>query len=403
MLRPAAILVLTPLIAGCSAPSSSTTTTDRSAQPLAVTDFAAARAVAPRTTPDTQRDDNAPVLVNQGPLTARVGAPTLPGSPGGEQGERVVIDRVVGQINGKPIYAEAFYRDSARRWIEESKTLSAREWSTNIQAFTERELYRQVREELLLAEFRSRLTEPQRQGVLAFVEGLRAETVREFGGSEQRANQQFLRDQGITLDDAIRNRAEREFIFQQLRNTISRRVQVSSRDIELYYNRNLDTYPPAPVATIRQAFSSAANEARVAELAEAFASPDPLPEGLGVTTTVTLDRAGPQATRFYAPDELNDAARSLTEGDSAGPIALGDNVWFLRLESVDRPEQRSLYDAQLEIEETIRQERLVEEEAVYFERLLARSNVSTINTMIARLLEYAIERLYQPGTPPEEG
>ncbi|MEM1423288.1 MAG: peptidylprolyl isomerase [Planctomycetota bacterium] len=380
------------LLAGCSSsPDTRSADTDRTPQRLDVADFADADATAPR------REAPAPAEPERATptrLTTSIGSPSIPTTGVDPSGERLVIDRVVGQINGKPIFAQEFYRASARRWIEESKTLPVREWSTNLREFTERELYRRVREELLLAEFRASLSEPQRQGVLAFVEGIRTGIVDEFGGSEQRANRSFLDDQGITLDEAIRNRAEREFIFQQLRGTISNRVQVSSRDIELYYNRNIDEYQPQPVATLRQAFAPADNQERIDELATLFASDSPLPENLGVVRNVTLDRGGD--TRFFAPDELNDAAASLRPGEHAGPVAMGSSVWFIRYESRTQDEQRSLYDAQLEIEETLRQERLIEEEAKYFERLLARSNVSTINTMIAKLLDYAIERLYQP-------
>ncbi|GAB4550065.1 MAG: hypothetical protein Tsb0013_11670 [Phycisphaerales bacterium] len=389
-------LLIVALLGACSSTSSTAPDAPSRSAQLEISAFSDPEATVARPSPP---DADETRVTASPPLTTRVGAPqTAPGTPAGEA---VVVDRVVGQINGQPIFAEEFYRDSARRWLEESRTIPVRQWTQNLRTYTEETLYLRLREELLLAEFRASLSEPQRAGVLAFVQGLRDEQIRLRGGSEQEANRRFLEEQGVTLDHAIQNQAEREFIYQQLRNTIARRVQVSSRDIELYYNRNLDEYQPAPTATLRQAFAPKDNPERIAEIDALFASPEPLPEGFGTVTRVELSPGGVAETTFFGPAPLNEAARTLSAGASVGPIELGSNLWWLRMESIESPPHRSLYEAQLEIEDTIRAQRLAEEEAKYFERLLARSNVSEINLMVAGLLDYAIERFYRSGEDDE--
>ncbi len=394
MPRPRPITLLIPLSAlalGACQSSPGAESSPRAAVTLSVADFADASATVTRPEPV----ETEPTRVASNPdLSTSVGAPGRDNTP--RTGERVVMDRVVGQVNGKPIYAEQFYRDSERRWREESKTKSQREWANDLSEYTQATLYRTIREELLLAEFRSSLTQQQKAGVLSFVEGLRKEEIRLAGGSEAAARRKFLEEQGIDLDEGIKNKAEREFIFQQLRSSIGRRVQVSSRDIELYYNRNIRQFKPLPVYVFRQVFTEKDNEARVAELTDIFSSDAPVPESLGIVSRVELDEGGVENASFFSAEWLNEHARTLRPGESAGPIERGDNLWWLHLDAIEQGPQLDLYDVQLQIEQAIRTQRFGEEESRYFEKLLERSNVSEINTMIEKLMDYAIARLYVP-------
>lgn len=361
----------------------------RPARTVTLNDFADPNATAPVVV-----QTSGPALrVPAGGFQSSVGAPTL-ADGAGATGERITIDAVVGQINGAPVYAEEFFRDSERRWREQSRRQSPRAWTEELQEYTNARLFNIVRDELLLGEFRASLNAAQRQGVLAFVENLREQRISEAQGSEQIAIARSLEEEGIDLDTAVQREAEREFVLTQLRQSIGRRVQVSSRDIELYYRRNIAKYQPLPVATVRMITIDADDPERLAEVNAILESGD-IPEDLGSTSDYPLEEGGMRAFSPYSVDALNDAVRPLRAGQHSAPVLIGERVRILRLDAVSSPEHRTLYDAQLEIEQAIRTERLLEEEQRYFLRLLERSNVSEMNDMLVRLLTYATERFWE--------
>lgn len=382
-----------PLLALLCACTGSTQAPVRPSVDLAITDFSDPGATVARPEPVAlaQPDSGATPAA----LNTTVGAPE-PATDAQPTGRRVVVDTVVGQINGKPIYAEEFYRESADYWREQSTRVSSREWTQEIAADSQSRLMTQVREELLLAEFRANLTKQQKQGLLAFVENLRKQAVSGAGGSEQELAKRIREEYGEKVDDYIKRQAEREIIIQQLRATIVKRVQVSTRDVELYYKRHIDEFRPQPLAVIRKIrLDQSDDQAR--DTLEALIAAGDFPIDGSSVDEIQLDPEGREATVFYAIDPLNHAARTLRPGEVAGPFEVGTGLWWLTLEELREQPQRSLYDVQLQIEETIRDQRLRQEESRYFERLLARSNVSEFQEMLAGLLEYATDRLYLPG------
>lgn len=323
-----------------------------------------------------------------------VGAPTVTGTA--ENGERVLVDAIVGQVNGVPVFAEEFYRDSRARWISAAERMPPRQWTTEIRNYTQERLFNFMRDELLLAEFRASLNPQQRQGVLNFVEDLRENIISgQGGGSTEQAEQWARENEGVSLDELVERQAEREFIIAQLRTAISNRVQVSTRDIEFYYNRNIEKYQPPAQAVIRQVQKLARDEDQIAAFNQTIAETGSIPDDEGQIVRVALKDGAP-AEELFGSEELNSALADLRPGRPVGPITSGSLAYWFELEEIDQPEGQSLYDVQLEIEEILQSQRLREEETRYFERLFERSNVSDMNEMISGLLNYAVERFYAP-------
>ena len=316
--------------------------------------------------------------------------------------ERLAVDQLVGQINGVPVYANEFFRDMDARLRAEAQRQSLERWLPATRQDIQRKLVDTMRDELLLAEFQTSLTPQQRVGVLAFIDDIRNNIRRGLGGSEQEAESSLLDSENMTLDEYVRSLAERQFILQQLRKELSNRVQVSFREVQRYYERNVDEFVPAPVASLRIIrVTGAAGASRVES---ALASGEPFAEvaaresawrpDAGNLHEVEVDRAGLAATTFFRPEELNGAAASLSPGESAGPIELGSSTWWIRLDEVRREPGQTLYEAQREIEQRLRAQKLQEEEQRYFAELLERSSVTEVPVMVDRLLRFAAERYY---------
>jgi len=325
-------------------------------------------------------------------------------SDSGEEAPRrgYPVDAMVGHINGRPLFANEFFEPMDERLRAEAERMPPEQWLRFAREQVQIALRDRIRDELLLAELESSLTPEQRTGLLAFVGNLRDNLVSQNRGSPSLANERLLTEEGVTLDEKVLQERNRVLISEQLRRAVGERTFVSWREVRQAYERQKDMFDTPPVATLRMVWASSeeAGEqiARRIEAGEPFAqiasdeTVNVYQAASGGVRTVTLEREQPYSeTEFFAPPELDEAARSLEVGEVVGPIDYnGRRVW-LHLESIV-DEGRSLYEAQLELEETLRAQRFSEEQSEYFTRLINRASLSDIEQMERRLFELAAER-----------
>jgi hypothetical protein len=84
-------------------------------------------------------------------------------------------------------------------------------------------------------------------------------------------------------------------------------------------------------------------------------------------------------------------------GQTVGPIEDGPAQLWLHLESVE-DRKRSLYDAQLEVEDRVRGERAENQRKRYINTLRDRASISDVSNMVSALMEVA-EKRYLPAAP----
>lgn len=323
-------------------------------------------------------------------------------------GSTQLIDALVGQVNGAPIYASEFFAPMDARLRAEARTMDRNEFLR----FAAREIASairdKVRDELLLAEFKASLTPQQRQGIVAFVQQLQEGIVAENMGSANLANRRLMETEGMTLEEKIRAERDRELIRVQVQRALVSRVQVSWRDVEREYERNRGSYVPDAMVRLRMIWIDSSDEEKRARVEEALAADeafeavaeresDFLPSKGGLFEVSTRGAPYREAT-LLAQEQLNDAATSLEPGQTTGPIQWEKRLVWMHLEDVEAPEGTSLYDEQLEIFGQLRSERLAEEEQRYFNDLINRSSVSDLETMVLRLLQIAEQRYMRPGS-----
>ncbi len=314
----------------------------------------------------------------------------------------VQVDQMVGQVNGRPIFAEQFFEPMHARLSREAQRMDQREWLAMVREDIQRALVDQMRDELLLAEFESSLTPEQKQGVLAFIQNVRADLISGNLGSEGIANSRLLEAEGLDLNQKVRDVTQRQFILAQLRKAIGSRVHISFWDVQRYYERNLDQFLPPPVARYRVIRVRASETEAVDRVTTRLDSGDSFTEIASEESSfntqgdnlleITLESRTLADARVFGPDSLNDAALALSPGDVSPPVEVGTQVFWLRLEEIHQPEGESLYEAQTGIESMLRSQRLQEEEIRYFSELFRRGSFTELDSMMARLLEFAAER-----------
>lgn len=315
-----------------------------------------------------------------------------------------LVDVKVGDINGKPVYANAFLDDMADQLRAEASRMRRRDWVTFAQEKINEKLTLQIRDELLRAEAVNNFTPEQKQGFFAFMQNVQRRIESQSAGSRAAADERLEATEGLSLDQYMKKREQEELIRFQLGEKIDKRVAVPWRDIKQEYDRFFDTFNPPPRARFRLVQIPKDNAAANAAFESARSS------GVAFTTIAgdksinryKVDTAGLEErdikgerdkASFFGNEELNNAARTLSPGAIAGPITMGDNNAYLYLDEIVQ-KSRSLYDAQMDIESVMRRRRTADATQKYIDRIKERANVSDIDAMKRELMQVADNRFW---------
>lgn len=321
-------------------------------------------------------------------------------------GAPVLIEAKVGDVNGKPIYASRFLAPMADRLRQEAAQRPLEQWQAFARREIERELATFVEDELLRAEALASLTPAQKQGLFAFVERVQQDLVAQNRGSREQAARRLFQEEGTTIEQFTAQRRERELINFQLETQVNKRVSVTWRDIQQAYERNFDQFNSPPTFRFRliRAFTDAPENVEAVRAALAAGTPF---ADVAATEANINDRANKglvirevkgdiNETRFFPNDALDAAAKEIQVGEIRGPIDLGTSQAWITLEAIDQ-RQVPLYQAQLGIENVLRENRQNVERARYIDRLKSRANISDPEETVDRLVEIATQRFYTAG------
>lgn len=399
-------------VSGCGGSGGNGSSAKPAAQEVSASDFAAApdEEVATETTqprltgalPVKPAGEIAPsdVVVVTGAPEA---APTPAVVPARAARERELqVDQLVGQINGRPVYADEFFEPMNERFEREAARRNDREFIAFARKEIEAALWDKLRDELLLSEFQGAMTPEQRMGVLAFIDDVRRDLLSGNLGSEALASQRLREAEGLGLEEKVQDVTERRFILEQLRRAIGNRVTISAADVRLYYEQNIDEFVPPPVAKFTIVRVPTNEPSKVGAVEAAMASGTAFDDVAKQYSTwqpdknnaheVTVKGGVYAAAPLFGPAPLNDAAKVLSVGQTTPRVDFRNDAYWIRLNAIEQAGGRSLYEAQEEIERKLRSERSREEEVRYFEQLFRRGSFSDVKEMVRRLLEFAGER-----------
>ncbi len=318
----------------------------------------------------------------------------------------VLVNAKVGDINGRPIYADEFLEPMADRLRAEAAQKSPSEWRTSARMNIRRQLELLLSDELMRAEAIASLTPEQKQGLRAFLQGFRDVKVRESRGSSALAERRALEDTGKSLDQTLKEEEEVTLIRLTFAQEINKRVNVSWRDIVLRYEQDDEKYRPPPTARFRLIRVRTDDAQAVAligaslEGGDAFESVASRPENTWHSDDGGLHEAVYEGeyteAEFFGADALNEKARTLHAGEWTGPFELGTSTCWLKLDGIERQEI-DLYEAQLGIYEELLAERRSSEWRRYINRLVDRARVTDLDAIQDRLVEIAAQRYGPKG------
>jgi parvulin-like peptidyl-prolyl isomerase len=322
----------------------------------------------------------------------------------------IEVDAIVGSINGNPVRAGEFLAPVAAKLAAMGKEPGATrvQWRQRAFELIETRLNDEVRSELLLSAGLSELTPQQREGLSMYMLNERRRVIATARGSEEAADQ-ALRAEGMGGLEPFMAELKKDLITQSIINErIRPKIQVSMRDIEVYYWQHPELYRSPTQYHFRMINAAPGDDAGKVgarlEAKDSFAD-----VALSTLNTFNADTGGmfttpresvqPQEeSTFFEDPRLNDAARRLKPGAWDGPIEFGGSMAWLFLENVvDRT--KTLFEAQIEIENKLRDERVQRNYNKYLSELRDRGSYTEVRQMALRLLAMAESQLIGPITP----
>ena len=343
-------------------------------------------------------------------LTTTVGSP--PSNAAARPTERpLVIDAVVGQVNGRPVVATEILEplDGELR-ARSVKARSLEQWKSEAGQLIADELLRRVHDELILSEAHRSLTPEQKAGLLHFLQQAEGYFVSQSQGSQVKADEASRENNGRTLKQESQDVVDQELIRNELNTKVEPRVMVPWRDVQNEYDRRQDKYHTPAKYTFKVIFVSIDNTDAIAKIKADLAGGakfvdvafQPYNTFYAPSSHATIEAScnSPQSDcAFMGYPPMNAAMGSLAVGTFAVPIDFNDAsghkmVGWVYLEKLDAPKDVSLYDAQIQIEAELRQDRLKTEQQRYFDRLMRRANVTNedLVTMIQKMVDIAADR-----------
>jgi hypothetical protein len=316
-------------------------------------------------------------------------------------GQPVVVDSLIGQVNGRPIYAdevlspimdrlEATYRDQPYPTFQRQLTSLVIE-----------QLRAVIINELIVAESRAGLSSEQQGGLLAFMNQVREEAVRKRGGVVREAERRLIEEEGKTIEEYLEDEQEKMLIQEVLRKKVESQTVVSWRDIERSYRARKDEFQPASTVTLgRIRLSTAGNEEQVSLLQAEIEAGEPFmvvarQAGMsndGVWQTFKLPDGGlgelPLAS-FYTP-----YVKDLKPGEISKPFERGTWTMWVSVIDIQEPPQRSLDDSDVQrmLQQQISMSRAQEAEGRFIGEVLQRGIFDEINLMGERAVTIASSR-----------
>jgi len=316
------------------------------------------------------------------------------------------LDAKIGDISGHPIYVTSFFEPIVDRLIAlKAQQPDLNRWRRDAAEIINARLNGIIYDELLRAETIAALTPQQRVGLQSFLQDFRSNILSENLGSAQLADRRIQEEQGVTLDEALRQKELDTLVGLTLYQEINRGINISWRDIKQRYERDIDRFQPAPTVTL-QAIRMREPEGEQVEsvtarlnAGEAFADIAASEVNTFFTDTegkiVTLLEDDFDKTSFFQFEALNEMAWGLSEGEWAGPLAQSNgNYWWVFYAEHSQASE-SLYDAQIQLLRELTQERRESERERYLTELIERARVSSSEEILLRLL-YIAEKQYGP-------
>lgn len=332
-----------------------------------------------------------------GPVLAWLVATAVGCFPGLASAESYSVDGMVGQVNGRAIYTNVVIdpqmRETLARWGRELPRDTFRKRAAERIALR---LNSMVTDALVYGEAQRDLSDQERRNLIFMVSRQREKLLREYGqGSPALAEAKLIEETGLNLEKTLEQWRQTAVIQRYMYQKLRPKVNVTRKDVKRYYAEHYDEFNPPATRTVRVIQVESGEDAQYIR--------SMLDGGVAFAETANDERnlfrhesggmmgamAGDQ---LFADEGVNRVTLRLEPGQSAGPITVGDKIWFVCVEKFDQPPGQPLMDVQVQIQATLVKQQRREHYERYREKLFDQGSYNSIEQMTLSLLEIATDR-----------
>jgi len=311
------------------------------------------------------------------------------------------LDAMVGQVNGRAIYASQVLAPMHEVLQARGRRLPRAAFEREAAELIVGRLNEIIDNALILGVAERDLSDQEQMGLQNILQERRQQMLRDMGiGSEKLANTRSVERTGRSIDEELTEERQKIVVTRYLRTKLFPRINVTRRDVARYYRDHQEEFNPPPGRVLR---IIRVNDARQADRIDAM-----LAEGKPFAE-VAADRANvyrPEEAglmpdvqtgdRIFGPENLNEAVLKLAEGQNTGRVQVGQGFWWVHIDKINTAETKRLRDVQLQIEELLKRQRFQQLSAQQRARLFREGSYNPIEQMATSLLDVAMARYAQP-------
>jgi len=321
-----------------------------------------------------------------------------------DPGQSWPVEGLVGQVNGRPVFANAFLEPIADRLLSAAALRDRVEGRRVFVELVRLSFKDLVDNELIVADAESKLSPEQQQGLFAWLRSFQEETIAERGGSRAAAEASLEAEESQTLEQFVQQKRDIALVRRLMNERIEPRTIVSWRDIVQEYERRRAEFNPPPVLKLGRIRLNPRTDAdAIAKVKSMAAEGKKFSE---IAAELKLPDGGLWQTFDYPPDGIagmpfTDATKERLTGLGidvpSAPLEQRELVVWLGILALDRPPSRSLFDrdVQLQLRAELEGRRRAIERQRYLDSLRSRWVTDEIGEMERRLVEIALERYWR--------
>ena len=315
-------------------------------------------------------------------------------------GEKWTIESLIGQINGRPVYAGKFMtsiEDRILRIVAENPPGNAQRL---IEKLIQDRFQQYINNELIISEAEGMLSPEMQAGIFAWIQSIQEQTVAGNGGNRTSASQSIEDQFGMNMEQYLKEKRDEALASDLLRRRVEPRTIVSWRDVERQYSMLEKEFNPEPRITIGRIRLQVSDELEIKNVQERFKRGETFAQ---VATALNVPDGGkwqqyPLPKNGLAGLELADDIKKILlaveNGQVTEELRKGSTATWYCVTNVQQQATRSIFESALQrsIRRGLKEQRGAYERNRYLASLRDRWVTNDIDQMTKRLIVIAWER-----------
>ncbi|MFZ4643284.1 MAG: hypothetical protein ACOYMU_08040 [Phycisphaerales bacterium] len=335
--------------------------------------------------------DGTEQVINLGPATDEILV---------KPGEKWTIESLIGQINGRPVYAGKFMtsiEDRILRIVAENPPGNAQRL---IEKLIQDRFQQYINNELIISEAEGMLSPEMQAGIFAWIQSIQEQTVAGNGGNRTSATQSIEDQFGMNMEQYLKEKRDEALASDLLRRRVEPRTIVSWRDVERQYSMLEKEFNPEPRITIGRIRLQVSDQLEIQNVQERFKRGETFAQ---VATALNVPDGGkwqqyPLPKNGLAGLELADDIKKILlaveNGQVTEELRKGSTATWYCVTNVQQQATRSIFESALQrsIRRGLKEQRGAYERNRYLASLRDRWVTNDIDQMTKRLIVIAWER-----------